>query len=499
MTTGATQQLGDAELGRWQRVHPLSPVISGARVVPALLLAVAVSRPGRTGSGATPIVVDGVLVAVVVVLATIRWLVTRWRIDGTTLRIETGLVRRDSRQLPLTRIQAVDLVQPLAARLVGLAELRVRLAGSSSADGRLAFLPLDVAGALRARLLAVHHGLDAGTPEPAERPLAAVPAGRLVGSVLLSGPGLLGLAVIVTLAAVSTVSTKVAAAAGGASAAYLLSLGTVLWRRLSAELNFAVADAPDGLRIRRGLLQTVAETVPFTRVQGLRVIEPLLWRPMNWCRVEVDIAGPVGRDRRGEGGGELTRALLPVGSPATARALVERVMGTGEPTLSPPPSRARLKTPLSYHFLRAGTDHERVVAVVGRVRRTTSWIPLTKVQSVRTVEGPLQRRLGLKTLHVDAAGRRVRAVCRDRDASEADRLVFALADASRAARRAPEPVVAAWQPATVAAPVSGPSAAPGVAPGWYRDPAGRHQVRWFDGAGWTAHVGDDGVAATDPL
>ena len=41
------------------------------------------------------------------VVSVVKWLVTRWALDGTTLRIETGLLRRDARQLPLARIQAV--------------------------------------------------------------------------------------------------------------------------------------------------------------------------------------------------------------------------------------------------------------------------------------------------------------------------------------------------------------------------------------------------------
>lgn len=34
---------------------------------------------------------------------------------------------------------------------------------------------------------------------------------------------------------------------------------------------------------------------------------------------------------------------------------------------------------------------------------------------------------------------------------------------------------------------------------WAPDPTGRHQWRWWSGAGWTDHVADDGVAAEDPL
>jgi lysylphosphatidylglycerol synthetase-like protein (DUF2156 family) len=36
-------------------------------------------------------------------------------------------------------------------------------------------------------------------------------------------------------------------------------------------------------------------------------------------------------------------------------------------------------------------------------------------------------------------------------------------------------------------------------PGWFPDPVGRHDHRWWDGAAWTAHVADAGVAAQDPL
>ena len=35
--------------------------------------------------------------------------------------------------------------------------------------------------------------------------------------------------------------------------------------------------------------------------------------------------------------------------------------------------------------------------------------------------------------------------------------------------------------------------------GWHPDPLGRHQLRYWDGARWTEHVGDSGVAGVDPL
>jgi putative membrane protein len=427
----------------WRRLHPMSPLIRSGRLVLALLVVFTATTPSRIGGGQELSLngyrgYDLAVVAIVAGAAFVHWLVTRWKIDGVTLRIETGLLRRDSRQLPLARIQAVDLVRPFLARVLGLAELRIRLAGSSSADGRLAYLSESVALDLRARLLAVHHGLDPATPEPSERLVTTVPTGRLLGSVLLSGASL-ALALAVAVAVLTRVSPAAAAATGGTFAGYLLVLGSVAWRRVSTQYSFTVAESGDGIRIRRGLLATVAETIPFRRVQAVRMIEPLLWRPLGWCRLEVDVAGHAGREEA-EGPGMTKKALLPVGRHDLAGHLLVTVLGNiaplgnAAPRRTRPPVRARWKAPLSYHYLAAGYDDAVAMSVTGRIRKVTTWLPLEKTQSVRFVQGPVQRGLSLATVHVDAAGRRVRAEFRDRDAAEAHHLVDLLATLSRSAR-----------------------------------------------------------------
>jgi putative membrane protein len=435
----------------WHRLHPLSPVVAAGRLVVALLVVLTATAPARFGAGGGFNadgfrIYDLMAVVAVAVAATVKWIVTRWKIDGTTLRIETGLVRRDSRQLPVARIQAVDLVRPFLARVLGLAELRIRLAGSSSADGRLAYLSEQAAVELRARLLAAHHGLHPDTPEPSERVVAVVPNGRLIGSVIVSGAtGVVVIAlaaVLVTAILPATARHLTSAGHGGAQVTlvtgstllvYLLGAAAVLWRRLSSQYGFTVAESGDGIRIRRGLLGTVAETIPVRRVQAVRMIEPLLWRPFGWCRLEVDVAGHPGREE-GSHADRVRKALLPVGPPDLARMLVHTAAGYIAPQPSRPPRRARLKAPLSYHFLAAGHDNVAAIAVTGRIRRTTVWLPLEKTQSVRLVQGPLQRRLRLATVHLDAAGRRVRAEFRDRSAAEAWSLAAQLAALSRTAR-----------------------------------------------------------------
>jgi hypothetical protein len=58
------------------------------------------------------------------------------------------------------------------------------------------------------------------------------------------------------------------------------------------------------------------------------------------------------------------------------------------------------------------------------------------------------------------------------------------------------------QPGALAAPWTGapaPQLAPGPPPGWFPDPSGRFDLRWWDGARWTETVSRGGVQSTDPL
>ena len=49
-----------------------------------------------------------------------------------------------------------------------------------------------------------------------------------------------------------------------------------------------------------------------------------------------------------------------------------------------------------------------------------------------------------------------------------------------------------------AASVVDPSPAPAVPSGWYADPSGRFEIRYWDGENWTEHVSRGGQQSTDP-
>jgi len=475
----------------WRRLHPFSPVARVGRLLPALVFLFLVSTVHSKAENSTA-ETDYLIVITLVsaVYGYVHWMVTRWRFEGDTLRIETGLIRKDSRRLPLARIQAVDIVRPLLARMLGVSELRVRLAGSGSTDGKLAYLAEAEAAELRLVLLARHHETDVAVSSNTGLPMASLTLGRLLGSVLLSLVTIVLIGTVASLAVLDEFEPRTATTVAGFLAVYLVSFAGVVWRRLSGQYGFIAVEGPEGVRIRRGLLQTISETIPYGRIQAVRQVEPLLWRPFGWCRLEVDVAGATARNQRGEGTSVVRKALLPVGSQEDSWHLLARLLGGPDPPRTRPPRRAMLKAPLSFHFLSAGQDGAHAVCVTGRINRATTWVRLEKSQSIRRVQGPLQRPLGLATVHVDVAGKRARAEFRDREVAEADRLVEELSELSRQARMHRRPAPAESTGNGLVAPS-----------GWYPDPSGRHERRYWHDGRWTEHVGNGGrrsAEATTP-
>lgn len=58
-----------------------------------------------------------------------------------------------------------------------------------------------------------------------------------------------------------------------------------------------------------------------------------------------------------------------------------------------------------------------------------------------------------------------------------------------------------WGGGSASTPASAPTqvaATPAVPAGWYADPAGRYELRYWDGSSWTEHVSRAGQQYTDP-
>jgi len=334
------------DVAGWHRLHPLSPLVRAGRHLVTIGILVLVLLFANQNQAGGDLIVDLVIVAVVLAGGVVSWLVTRWQVADGVLRIDTGLIRRESRRFPLSQVQAIDVVQTGLARVLGLADIRLRMAGADSSGGRLACLPLADAEQLRERLLSMARApgtaaagkpaapyrvaspdVPSGPPGAArlpERVLFRVDSGRLAGAITLSRAGAFAAIVVAAMASVVALAGQTRTIAPFLP----VGLGIVLavWRQFNGEYGTVVAAAPDGLRLRSGLVQTTAETIRPGRVQAVRLVEPLVWRAFGWCRLEVDVAGPRQR-RENRSESQRLRALIPVGSSSDHRARDRRAAG----------------------------------------------------------------------------------------------------------------------------------------------------------------------------
>lgn len=397
----------------FRRVSPLTPVVRGFVFLAAALFAT--WRDALRGDFGYLAIGFGIALLVGVAYGAASWALTRYRIGAEELRVDTGVINRQSRRIRIDRIQGVDVVQPFVARLFRLAELRIDTAGGDR-EGSLAYLPLREAEAVRRTLLARRRAADstppgsapgtapADVPEPTAQPeqlLVRVPLGRLMLSAALSTE-----TVFVVLGASFVLGAFLATGQWWAITGVGPAVGAlvlVLANRVSGNYRFTVAGTESGLQVRRGLFDLTTQTLNLRRVQGVVLTEPWLWRWLGWARLDVSVAGNPGQLT---GNAESSPTTLhPVGPRAEVLWLARTVLGgldLEQVPLRPAPPAARWLAPLQGRWLAVGADPALVVSRHGLLTRSHHVAPQRRVQSVRITQGPLQRRLGLGTVQIDS-------------------------------------------------------------------------------------------------
>jgi putative membrane protein len=340
-----------------ERLHPAGIAVYALGMLreaafPLLaLFAFAVLGSGFDGDalvrGATYAVVG---TAVAAFAGYVRWRNTRWWVEDSSIHFRTGIVGIKETDVPLSRIQSLDLEQGPVQRLFGVQAVHVQTAGG----GARGEIVLDAVGpetvrALRA-LVADQRPEAAG---PAPRPDAERRLSRSMLLVTALTAGQVGVLLPVLAAAgqmaesflgrgepsddalrllPDSVSGALLIAAALVGAAWLLSmLGAVV-----AFAGFTVARDGDRLRIRRGLLQRREATLPVERVRAVEIVEGVLRRPFGLATLRIEVIGHAKEPTAAQ-------TLFPLLRLAEARPFLDRFLlelADDPGNLAPPPPRA---------------------------------------------------------------------------------------------------------------------------------------------------------------
>jgi len=454
------------------KLHPLSvPYRAASRVVS--VAAVAVVGGGVLGDAAnlsTPLGAVGL--AVLGIAAVVGWEVAYHRrfdyeLTADTLDITSGVLSLRHREIPLRRIQNVDIRRTAVQRVLGIAAARFETAGGSETEASLEFVAAAEAKRLQREVQRRKAGAtdETGaadpTPEP-ERTIFELADEDLLALSLVTVDfrAVPVLAVVVPLIASRVPVDPLARALFGVTVvgAVLSLLG--LWATSAAVtfvryFGFRLSTVGEDLRYERGLLQRYDGSIPREKVQTLVVRENVAMRRLGFAALAVETAGY--SPGQSPGGG--SSVAVPFARREAVLELARSIEPFPDLPFERPPKRARRRyavryallvlaltgvaaaldafvghtglwyaplallplAPVAAHYrwlsLGYALGEDYLVARSGFWRRRTTVVPYYRLQTVVQRASVFQRRLGLATVVADTAGSLSLA---DSDASAAD-------------------------------------------------------------------------------
>lgn len=404
-----------------EKPHPLSPLIRGWIVLLAVVFAF-----GRdylpVGHEARPLpplqIIFGAVGAIAVlsgIAGYFSWRFTRFVIDAEKLRIDSGVLFRRSQRVAFDKVQSIDVVQPLAARLFGLAELQIDV--GSHERPKLRYLSRARAYALRDYLLARAKGVQAAAEVASDSASVLTDLGAQDEVLIRVQPQVLLLAALTShefwaIAVTGGVAAVVGIAFDRPWLLLVIAIPTVstligfIGRRITGQFNYTLSRRAHGLRISRGLTSLTSQSLPPRRVQAVQISQSPVWRRLGLYRIDLEVIG-WGHVTDNEEKTGVSTILLPAGSLDQVRVALRAIWPRADfeaVALHQPPVRARWLHPLAQPFLRWGHDDALVVSRHGWLVRRWQLVPHARIQSVRVAQGIVSRKLGLANLEFHTAG-----------------------------------------------------------------------------------------------
>ncbi|WP_141748026.1 PH domain-containing protein, partial [Brachybacterium sp. HMSC06H03] len=162
------------------RTHPITPLVTGWKVVVGVIAVLTAQNIAQLANEFTvrrALIGLGILLVVVlvaIVLSALSWWFTTYAVDEDGVSVHSGMISRSREYAPRARIESVSIERPLLARLLGLAKVRVEVAGGGESYLDIEYVSSARAEELRLGILEVAAGASA--PRTAAAPVEGAAA-----------------------------------------------------------------------------------------------------------------------------------------------------------------------------------------------------------------------------------------------------------------------------------------------------------------------------------
>jgi putative membrane protein len=283
-----------------------------------------------------------------------------YELTSDTFDVRSGVFSRRSREIPLRRIQNVDISRNVAQRVLGIAAVDFETAGGGQTEGSLRYVTFEEAKRLQSEIARLKRGTtDEGEPmpEPEAEELFALADRELTLVGLLSFdlrvPGLLLFLLSGSVPFVPQVlpadTATLLGLAGIAALVVVVLLFSWVASAVVAVLNyygFRLTRTDDELQYERGLLQRYDGSIPLDKVQTLTVTDNPLKRYFGYATLQIETAGYSGGAQDGAARG--SEAAVPLASRERVVELANEIEAFGDPEFRRPPKRIRRRYAMRY-------------------------------------------------------------------------------------------------------------------------------------------------------
>ena len=325
-------------------LHPSSLVFDLLAHGRTYLVPIVLGLFGAANGNVFFLIISGILFIPAVGMSVFRYVTLRYQIYDRNLIVDQGVIFKQTRTVPVSRIQNIDLVQNVLHRLMGVAEVKIETASGTEPEAVLRVLSMTQVDKLRHAIFGrlessdpigldpnqanhglISEGLHAETEPKSQGQFVAKPAAvetlltipvfDLIKAGLSSNRGLIMVGILIGgyfqfgneyeihIEEYLWLPDIENSLLWGTMALVGLFVALVLLRFLSAGwfllrfFGYRLECRGDDLRISCGLLTKVSATIPRKRIQFISVHRHWMMRMFGLCSIRIETAGGSGEQQ----------------------------------------------------------------------------------------------------------------------------------------------------------------------------------------------------------